>query len=79
MSTDDDEIKVGASVHFGERDGERLREMYGSATVLAVDGDWPGNPPYYNRPSAWIKYRSQDGRFTYRSVDICDLEIANAE
>lgn len=62
------EITVGAQVHHNAGDGLTLRKFCGPATVLAVDGE---------QPAAWIRYRSEDDHFRYRSVDVADLEIAN--
>ena len=59
-------IQVGQKVRYTDRDGPQLDEWCGPAVVLAVDGDWPGDPPSLNRPSAWIRYTSDRGFYLYR-------------
>jgi len=73
---DDDDIKVGDRVRrLNDEDADIEFKYFGAAVVLAVDGlDVP--PPH--RASAWIKYDrlmcSEPHQWTYRSVDLCDLE-----
>lgn len=65
------EIDVGSIVVRADEPDEHV---LGPAVVLAVDGlDIPAH-----RASAWIKYRaaSDPQYWIYRSVDICDLELA---
>ena len=75
--TTDEEPEIGSSVRHHSGDGETMHELFGPAVVLALDGDWPGEPPFRNRPSAWIKYVASQplNLFHYRSVDVCDLEV----
>jgi hypothetical protein len=71
-----DDIKVGDRVRWlNDEDADTEFKYFGAAIVLAVDGlDVP--PPH--RASAWIKYDrlrcNEPHLWTYRSVDICDLE-----
>jgi hypothetical protein len=73
MADENDDIKVGDKVSYSHTDGPFLLKYCGPAVVIALDGEWPGDPPCLNRPSAWIRYTSPDGFYRYRSVDVCEL------
>lgn len=61
-------------VNGDQGDWALLHKSCGPATVLALDGEWPGEPPGLNRPVAWCRFTSRDGHHRYRSADIFDLE-----
>jgi hypothetical protein len=65
----EESIRVGSLVYYQDGDGPALSDAYGCATVIALDDVRD------NRPSAWIRWVSQEGAARYRSVDLADIEL----